>query len=66
MMRYKTEPRGLTATFKITKTYYVTCEGDTEEECWAMAESLDLAKLSEDDLEDVEVDILDGFEYASF
>jgi hypothetical protein len=60
------EPRGLTATFKVTKTYYVTCEGDTEEDCWAMAEGLDPAKLSEDDLEDFEVDIVDGFEYASF
>ena len=60
------EPRGLTATFKVTKTYYVTCYGDTEEDCWAMAEGLDLAKLSEDDLEDVEVDILDGFEYDGF
>lgn len=60
------EPRGLTATFKVTKTYYVTCYGYTEEDCWMMAEGLDPAKLSEDDLEDVEVDIFGGFEYDGF
>jgi len=62
----KKEPRGLTATFQITKTYYVTCYGDTEEDCWMMAEGLDPAKLSEDDLVDVEVDIFGGFEYDGF
>lgn len=60
------EPRGLTATFKVTKTYYVTCSGDTEEDCWIMAENLRSADIKEEDLGDMEVDIKDGFEYDSF
>lgn len=62
----KKEPRGLTATFEVTKTYYVTCYGDTEEDCWIMAENLDLSKVSEDDLVDAEIDILGGFDYDGF
>jgi hypothetical protein len=64
--KMRSEPKGLTATFQITKTYYVTCSGDTEEDCWMMAEGLDPAKLSENDLVDVEVDIFGGFDYDSF
>jgi hypothetical protein len=60
------EPRGLTATFVVTKTYYVTCYGDTEEDCYIMAENLDPSKISEDDLIEMEVNIKDGFEYDGF
>jgi hypothetical protein len=66
MIEYKREPRGLTATFVVTKTYYVTCYGDTEEDCHIMAEELDPAKISEDDLIEMEVNIKDGFEYDGF
>ena len=66
MIEYKREPRGLTATFVVTKTYYVTCYGDTEEDCYIMAENLDPAKISEDDLIEMEVNIKDGFEYDGF
>lgn len=62
----RTEPRGLTATFVVTKTYYVTCYGDTEEDCYIMAENLDPSKISEDDLIEMEVNIKDGFEYDGF
>ena len=51
----KTEPRGLTATFKVTKTYYVTCYGDTEEDCYIMAENLAPTDIKEEDLGDMEV-----------
>lgn len=66
MMQYKTEPRGLTATFKVTKTYYVTCYGDTEEDCYIMAENLSPTDIKEEDLGDMEVDIAGGFEYDGF
>ena len=64
-MQYKKEPRGLTATFKVTKTYHVTCSGDTEEDCWAQAESLGPDEIYEDDFVDMEIEIKDGFEYDS-
>lgn len=60
------EPRGLTATFVVTKTYYVTCYGDTEEDCYIMAENLDPSKIDEEDLIEMEVIIKDGFEYDGF
>jgi hypothetical protein len=62
----RTEPRGLTATFKVTKTYYVTCYGDTEEDCWIMAENLSPTDVKEEDLGDMEIDIEGGFEYDGF
>ena len=62
----KTEPRGLTATFVVTKTYYVTCYGDTEEDCYIMAEELDPSKIDEDDFVEMEVTLKDGFEYDGF
>lgn len=60
------DPRGLQATFKITKTYYVTCSGATEDDCWAEAENLSPTDVKEEDLGDMEVDIVGGFEYDSF
>ena len=60
------EPRGLTATFVVTKTYHVTCSGATEEDCWIEAENLTSKAISEDDLVDMEVDIKGNFEYDSF
>lgn len=57
--------RGLTATFKVTKTYYVTCYGDTEEDCYIMAENLTEDDISEDDFVEMEVTLKDGFEYDS-
>lgn len=60
------EPKGVMATFKITKTYYVTIEGDTEEDCFITAENLSPSDIKEEDLGDMEVDISSGFEYASF
>jgi hypothetical protein len=66
MMQYKSEPRGLTATFKVTKTYYVTCYGDTEEDCYIMAENLSPTDIKEEDLGDMEVEIAGGFEYDGF
>jgi hypothetical protein len=60
------EPRGLTATFVVTKTYYVTCYGDTEEDCHIMAENLDPSKIDEKDFVEMEVNIKDGFEYDGF
>jgi hypothetical protein len=66
MMQYKSEPIGLTATFKVTKTYYVTCYGDTEEDCYIMAENLSPTDIKEEDLGDMEVEIAGGFEYDGF
>ena len=66
MMQYKSEPRGLTATFKVTKTYYVTCYGDTEEDCYIMAENLSPTDIKEEDLGDMEVEIAGGYEYDGF
>ena len=62
----RTEPRGLTATFVVTKTYYVTCYGDTEEDCYIMAEELDPSKIDENDFVEMEVTLKDGFEYDGF
>jgi len=62
----KTEPRGLTATFKVTKTYYVNCYGNTEEDCYIMAENLEPTDIKEEDLGDMEVEIAGGFEYDGF
>jgi len=62
----KTEPRGLTATFKVTKTYYVTCYGYTEEDCYIMAENLTEDDISEEDFVEMEVTLKDGFEYDGF
>jgi hypothetical protein len=58
--------RGLTATFKVTKTYYVTVCGTDEEDVWCNAEDLSHTDISEDDFVDMEIDIKDGFEYDSF
>jgi len=61
----RSEPRGLTATFKVTKTYYVTVYGTDEEDVWCNAEDLSNTDISEDDFVDMEIDIKDGFEYDS-
>jgi hypothetical protein len=62
----RTAPKGLMATFKVTKTYYVTVEGDTEEDCFIAAENLMPKDIKEEDLGDMEVELSSGFEYASF
>jgi hypothetical protein len=54
------------ATFKVTKTYYVTVEGDTEEDCHITAENLSPSDIKEEDFEDMEIELHSGFEYASF
>jgi hypothetical protein len=61
----RSEPRGLTATFKVTKTYYVTCYGNTEEDCYIMAENLTEEDIDEADFVEMEVTLKDGFEYDS-
>jgi hypothetical protein len=60
------EPRGLVATFKVTKTYYISVCGDSEEDVMCNAEELDLSKISEEDLGDAEIEICSGFEYDGF
>jgi hypothetical protein len=62
----RTAPKGLTAVFKVTKTYYVSCYGDTEEDCFIMAENLSPTDIKEEDFGDMEVELSTGFEYASF
>ena len=54
------------ATFKVTKTYYVTVEGDTEDDCHSMAENLLPKDIKEEDFGDMEIELHSGFEYASF
>jgi len=54
------------ATFKVTKTYYVTVEGYSEQDAWCNAENLTPSEIKEEDLGDMEVEIAGGFEYASF
>jgi len=61
----RSEPRGLTAAFKVTKTYYVTCYGNTEEDCYIMAENLTEEDIDEADFVEMEVTLKDGFEYDS-
>ena len=60
------EPRGLQALFKVTKTYYVTVEGYSEDDVWANAESLTPSEIDEEDFIDMEITLKDGFEYDSF
>ena len=62
----RTAPKGLMATFKVTKTYYVTVEGDTEEDCFSIAENLMPKDIKEEDFGDMEIELHSGFEYASF
>jgi hypothetical protein len=62
----RTAPKGLMATFKVTKTYYVTVEGDTEEDCFIEAENLSPSDIKEEDFGDMEIELHSGFEYASF
>jgi hypothetical protein len=62
----RTAPKGLMATFKVTKTYYVTVEGDTEDDCFSTAENLLPKDIKEEDFGDMEVELFSGFEYASF
>ena len=61
----RSEPRGLTATFVVTKTYYVTVDGYSEDDIWCRAEELSNTDISEDDFVDMEINIKDGFEYDS-
>ena len=58
--------RGLTATFIVTKTYYVTVDGTDEEDVWCNAEDLSNTDISEDDFVEMEITLKDGFEYDSF
>lgn len=60
------EPRGLTATFVVTKTYFVTVTGDNEEDVWCNAEDLSNTDINEDDFVDMEIRLKDGFEYDGF
>ncbi len=60
------EPRGLTATFAVTKTYYVTVCGDTEDDLFANAEELSNTDIDEDDFVEMEVTIKGNIEYDSF
>lgn len=62
----KKEPRGLTATFVVTKTYYVTVNGDTEDELFCNAEDLSNTDIDEDDFVDMEITIKGNIEYDSF
>jgi hypothetical protein len=59
------EPRGLTATFVVTKTYYVTVTGDSIDDVYANAEELNNTEISEDDFVEMEMTLKDGFEYDS-
>jgi hypothetical protein len=59
------EPRGLTATFVVTKTYYVTVTGDSIDDVYANAEELSNTDISEDDFVEMEMTLKDGFEYDS-
>ena len=59
----KKEPRGLTGVFVITKTYYVTVAGDSENDVWCNAEELSNTDIDEDDFVDMEIRLRDGFEY---
>jgi hypothetical protein len=60
------EPRGLTGTFVVTKTYYVTVEGNSEEDCYDNAMSLSESEIDEEDFVEMEITLKDGYEYASF
>jgi hypothetical protein len=60
------EPKGLTATFVITKTYFVTVCGTDEEDVWCNAEALSNTDIDEDDFVDMEIRLKDGFEYDGF
>jgi hypothetical protein len=60
------EPKGLMATFVITKTYFVTVCGDDEEDVWCNAEALSNTDIDEDDFVDMEIRLKDGFEYDGF
>ena len=66
MMSYKREPRGVSATFIVTKTYYVTVDGDNEEELFINAEELTNTDIDEDDFVEMEVSIKGNIEYDSF
>lgn len=66
MRNIKTEPRGVTATFLVTKTYYITVTGNNEEDLMCNAEELDLSKISEDDLGDAEIELWGNIEYDGF
>jgi hypothetical protein len=60
------EPRGVSATFIVTKTYYVTVDGDNEEELFINAEELTNTDIDEDDFVEMEVSIKGNIEYDSF
>ena len=60
------EPRGLTARFVITKTYFVTVAGDSEEDVWCNAENLRNTDIDEAAFTDMEIRLKDGFEYDRF
>lgn len=62
----RSEPRGKQGTFIITKTYYVTVSGDSENDCWCKAEELSNTDIDEDDFVDMEIRLKDGFDYDSF
>jgi hypothetical protein len=60
------EPRGLTATFIVTKTYYITVDGANEEELFINADELTNTDIDEDDFVEMEVAIKGNIEYDSF
>jgi hypothetical protein len=60
------EPRGVSATFIVTKTYYITVDGDNEEELFINAEELTNTDIDEDDFVEMEVTIKGNIEYDSF
>jgi hypothetical protein len=60
------EPRGLTATFIVTKTYFITVCGNNEEDVWCNAESLTPSEIDEEDFVEMELRLKDGFEYDGF
>lgn len=62
----RTAPKGVMATFKVTKTYYVTVEGYSEQDAWCNAENLSPSEIKEEDFGDMEIELHSGFEYASF
>jgi hypothetical protein len=62
MLYYREEPVGVVGTFKVTKTYIVSVYADREDE---LDSAIEEAKISEDDLIDVEYE-LEGVDSAGF
>lgn len=56
MIYYREEPVGVVGTFTVTKTYTVTVYADSEDDLY---DAIEEAKISEDDLIDIEYDLKD-------